>query len=1010
MGWDFSDAKTPWEQLMTDGQTTVLDRWLSQAPVDDTPALRDHDLTRSYRELLETAQRRAAFFLSQGLQPDQRVVVILNSGVEQATWIAAVMLAGGCAVPVGLNQPEQRLRTLIELARPTAVIVDPATWPLADGQVRYDGTHRGADLSDRLPRAGRDWAAYICFTSGTTGQPKGVIVTHGVLAHTIGEIAAYHGLGNRARTHVLATSWSFDVAMMDLWLALTTGGTLFMPGRDALLGPALPALLSGIEAAILHTVPSLFSASSADDLSSLPKDITVIVGGESAPASLLATLADHSDLHVAYGITETGVITTMAPGRPGMGPDIIGRPLPGSDCTLTDAAGRPVPDGELGELLIGGPVVARGYLGDPAGTAARFLPGEKGLRRYRTGDLVRRRPDGMLSYHGRIDQQVKIRGHRVEPNEVEQVLLNLPGVRQAAVVAREDLAGERVLVAYLVGDDLEVNTVRRECGVKMPEWMCPGAIQILPTLPITATGKIERRALPMPSWTGDADDGASALGQLSDTEQMISRMWQQVLGTHAVTADANFIALGGHSLKAAQISTALRDLFGVSVKAHDVISMPSLRDLAQLVDRQAGVESDRGMTPSPGRRREASALQRRIWRQQELAGNAGIHNAVVTVRLTGRIDLAALRRSLHAVELLHAALRTSFVSESGKLIAFEHSPASRPLAIRNSSLPEAIRDAGASALQISGGVLWRYELVSVTPTESVLLLVFHHIAVDRTAIQFLLQEIAERYSGASGRTRAMPSDAHEFGPETRVSGDNLDFWTRLLKDAPEPASLPGQLAARDTSDFSSWCRSAHMAGMRASVLRQTAARAGATLHTLLLSAFLRTVAKAVGTVDLIIGVPISLRGMDVAYAATVGQFVSVLPIRFALPADLSPSGCLAVVVHTMQSAQQHCAVDPEAVLATIRADYERAPDETARIVFASQEEAPTAEFAGLESSWAMEVSGYSAYDLAFDFTARRDVITGRVTGRRASCVDIDVPGIFRDMTENVDELWRVTEG
>lgn len=654
---------------MTDQHPVVLDRWLSVAErAHHAPACRDNDTTLSHRGVIDLAHRRARLLVSQGLEPEERVVVMLNSGADQAVWIASVMLAGGCAVPVGLHQPEQRLRTIVELARPARVITDSRTCHLAADRPGYDGADPGTEEAAVLPPSDADRAAYTCFTSGTTGRPKGVVVTHGVLAHTVGEMAAYLDLARSPRTHVLATSWSFDVAMMDLWLALTTGGTLFVPDRDDLLGPALIATVSQIEAPIVHGVPSLFGAFSDADFDKLPEATTVMLGGESVPASLLRNLCEHTDMHAVYGITETGVITTTHRVTPASTSDTIGRALPGVDCVVVDGSGVAVPDGEPGELHIGGPVVARGYLDDPDGTALRFVDDAAGIRRYRTGDLVRRRPDGTFTFHGRIDQQLKIRGHRLEPAEVEQTLLGLPGIRQAAVVARDNPAGERMVVAYVVGAGFETDDIKRELTTRMPDWMRPSVIELLPELPISVTGKVDRQALPEPHWPLGGNSGESDVRAGTETERTIGGMWQQLLGTRQVGADDNFLALGGHSLKAAQLSTALRDHLGVSIPVHEVLAAESLGKLAALVDtvgRAGHQESASPGSPPDG----PSPVQRQLWLHQELAGTDGIYNIVVPVRMRGPLRTADLQRALHTVERRHPALLTSYVFDGEKLTA-----------------------------------------------------------------------------------------------------------------------------------------------------------------------------------------------------------------------------------------------------------------------------------------------------------------------------------------------------
>ncbi|MDX3752851.1 AMP-binding protein [Streptomyces sp. AK08-02] len=995
---------------MTSYHPLVLDRWLSASEqAHDAPACRDSRVTLNHQEVSDLAHRRARLLVSRGLRVEDRVVVLLGTGTDQAVWIAAVMLAGGCAVPVGLHQPEHRLRALVELASPAAVITDAATRSLADGFVSHDGSHPGEEGTAALPATDRDRAAYICFTSGTTGRPKGVVVPHGVLAHTSGEMAAYLGLADRPRTHVLTTSWSFDVAMMDLWLALTTGGTLYVPDRDDLLGPALVGTVADIRAPIVHGVPSLFGAFSDSDFRRLPEHTTVMLGGESVPASMLRNLSDHTDMHAVYGITETGVITTTHRVTPSTTPEIIGRALPGVDCVVVGKDGTPLPDGEQGELLIGGPVVAREYLDDPAGTAARFVVDKAGVRRYRTGDLVRRDANGVLSFHGRIDQQLKIRGHRLEPSEIEQVLLGLPGVRQAAVVARANPAGELAVVAYLVGTGLRADEVGRELATRMPDWMRPSAIELLPSLPVSVTGKVDRQLLPEPRWPAGTDTGASDTDDRTETERVIGGMWNQLLGTRQAGAGDNFVALGGHSLKAAQLSTALRDRLGVSIPVSDVLSADTLRTLAELVDSAVGQDPESTELSGP-RADGPSPVQRQLWLHQELAGTDGIYNLVVGVRLRGPLQTVALQRALHSVERRHPALLTTFHFDGVDLTTVRQSPGARPLAVSTVDPAEAVRRAGARAIDVSRELPWRYQLINTGEKEHLLLLTFHHISVDGVAIYRLLEEIAQRYSAfvepaRASRAGSLTSDARTSTARPAVGEEAADraFWAAMMGDAPEPTALPGQRTATDLADFAGWCRPVELAGTEPDGLRRAAAAHGVTPQSLLLAAFVRTLARQTGTLDVTVGVPVSRRGTDTGFAA-IGQYVSVLPVRFRLPAGLAPASCLAAVARTMSEVQRHGALDPAVILEAARSGQGRSAGDPFRVVFAWEDELPAPEFAGLESFWDLEFNGWSESDLTVELADRGHTVAGRIVGRQATSTDVDVPGLMRALVENIREI------
>ena len=996
----------------------ILERWRDAAVAAATMiAFRTARGARTHREVRDLAVRRAGLLLSAGLAPEQRVVVMVHNGVEQATWLAAALLAGGCAVPIGLHQPGPRLRELVALADPAAVIVDEDTAPLAAGQRTWDGAHPGTDAVVDLPPVHDAQAAYLCFTSGTTGRPKGATVSHGVIAHTTGEIARYLDLTNRPRTHVVCTPWGFDVSMMDLWLALTTGGTLFMPERGDLLGPALIGTVADIDAPILHGVPSLFAASTDDDLARLPCGTTVMLGGESMPVRLLRGLAGRTDLHVVYGITETGVITTTHRVTDATTPEIIGSALPGVECAVVDPHGLRVPDGAPGELLIGGVAVGRGYLGDPVLTAERFIPADGGGRWYRTGDLVRRSSEGVFSFHGRMDQQLKIRGHRVEPGEVEQVLLSLPRVRQAAVVAMPNPLGELALVAYLSGDGIDRETIREQAAARMPAWMCPASIEIMPILPTSATGKVDRPALPAPVWPGtvpqprDGDDPSADTDDAStDTEKAVGGLWRQLLGAAHVRMDDDFVALGGHSLKAAQLSTAVREQIGVTVPVPDLLAARSLREMAGVVERAVAAAPVASAAAPPAL---ATPQQRQVWLHQQLAGPDGIYNLVVTVDLRGPLRVAALQRALHAVERRYAALRTCFVFD-GQDVALEvRDPTGRQLVIRTGELAGEIHRAGSRAIDVATEVPWRYELLAQGDDHHVLLLTLHHIAIDGVALYRVLDEIATGYSAvvdpAAGGPAAPHGEDPPHGPAMPATrdpaqvGDDWAYWSTMLGDAPQAVALAGQRPVVDLTDYAGWCRPVVVACDSPARLRQAAAACGVTMQTLMLSSLLRVVARQSGQVDLVIGVPISRRGVDVD-ASVVGQYVNNLPIRCTLPADLDPLACADVVSVAIRQAQRHCAIDPAEIQRLLRDGSDSAGVEMFHLVFAWEDERVEPEYAGLESSWALEFNGWSDVNTVLELSGHGDAVAGRLIGRQATSAEVDADALIGALAASVGEF------
>jgi acyl carrier protein len=613
---------------------------------------------------------------------------------------------------------------------------------------------------------------------------------------------------------------------------------------------------------------------------------------------------------------------------------------------------------------------------------------------------VRRLPYGSLSFRGRKDQQLKIRGHRVEPAEIEHVLLAFPGVRQVAVVACEDPAGDQSLVAYIAGESLDAATIRHDLSARMPEWMCPRLVHIMTALPVTVTGKIDRRQLPEPRWS-DASGTAGVLdSDVTATERVVAGMCGQLLGTQPASLDANFIELGGHSLKAAQLSTALRDQFGVSVAVPDVLAAPSLGELARLVDRLGG-DRPGGRAIRETRPGAPSAIQRHIWLRQELVGSAGMNNLIVTVRLRGQVQLSALQRSLHTIELLHPALRTTFAVSGGDLIAVEHEPAERPLVVRQAGLAEAVQQAGARALRISDQPPWTYELIAVGPAEFVLLLVFHRIAVDEASAHRLLKQLAQSYSGLADPVHNSPLSLDEPPVAAIAERGDPGFWQEMLAEAGL-AALPGQRISESFTAEAGRRWEVDLPGISAEALERVAAANGATSKILLLCAFLQALAETTGNHDVIIGIPLSAGDTDLDRTA-IGQFSDTLPVRFAFPSGLAADRFLDVISRTLEEAKRNFPAN----LAEISEPWPGYPArDSFSIVFDWQEERPEVIFAGLGTASAVEFNGWSGPEITFQFGYRDEVMTGWVISGQDQAVEAEAEKLFHVVAEKARQLAR----
>jgi amino acid adenylation domain-containing protein len=544
----------------------------------------DTDVT--YGDLNARANRWARELVRRGVGPERVIALRLPRSVELVTAAIAVGKAGGAFLPIDPDLPEERIAYLLRDASPVLTLTPDVLADVDERSLGDADTDLGAPLDHRHP-------AYVIYTSGSTGRPKGVVVPHTGLHNLAVHMAGAVGIGPDSRVLQFAT-FGFDAAVSDLVGAFLSGATLVVAPRNRVMpGRPLADLITAQRVTHVLLPPAALPALDADRI---PSDLAVITGGEVCPPGLLDVWARDRLLYNAYGPTETTVTATMSPAlRPtsaaGTRPVPIGGPVGATRLYVLDAALNLLPPGAVGELYIGGDGLARGYLDRPGLTAERFVAcplADAGARMYRTGDLARWRPDGQLEFLGRSDDQVKLRGFRIELGEVEATLTRDPSVRQAAATVREDRPGDRRLVAYVVGHeggpDVDPAAARRRAAAALPDYMVPSLVVPLSTLPLTPSGKLDRRALPVPDYAAEATDTTPRTAD----EAVLCDLFAELLGVPSVGVTDGFFALGGHSLVVARLVNRIHDAFGVLVPMGVVFQRPTAAALAEYLANEGG--------------------------------------------------------------------------------------------------------------------------------------------------------------------------------------------------------------------------------------------------------------------------------------------------------------------------------------------------------------------------------------------------------------------------------------
>ncbi|HEX2187619.1 MAG TPA: amino acid adenylation domain-containing protein, partial [Longimicrobiaceae bacterium] len=703
------------------------------ARTPDAPAVAFEGRTLSYAELDARANRLAHHLVGLGVGPEVRVGISVEKGFEMALGVLAVLRAGGAYVPLDPAYPaERRAYTLADSGAALLLTQAHLAARFSGAGVpvlALDGLDAElADLPSQAPESGvgPENLAYVIYTSGSTGTPKGVAVPHRAVVNLATDMAARLAL--RADDRLLQfASLSFDVSVEEIFTAWTTGAAVVL-SREELFAPGALCATIEREGITSFELPTAFWAEWVRELREsgrgVPQSVRFVrVGGERVPPERLSEWAElRTPLVHVFGLTETACTSAalwLAAGEDAGGRASLplGRPTGNVQLYVLDRAAEPVPAGVPGELFIGGEGVARGYLGRPELSADRFVPdpfsGRRGARLYRSGDRARWLLDGTVEFLGRMDTQVKLRGFRIEPGEVEATLRAHPAVREATVLVRADV---QRLVAYVVaqeGAEVSAAELRAHVAARLPEYMVPGAFVRLDQLPLSVSGKVDRRALPAPEWSAEG-----YVAPRTATEEVLAGIWAEVLRVEQVSAEANFFALGGHSLLATQVVARTRQAFGIELPLRTLFEAQSVAALAGRVDalRSAGA----GAAPPIVRVPREGALplsfaQQRLWLVDRLEPGSAAYNMPAALRLRGVLDTAALRRSLDALVERHETLRTTFVEQGGAPVQVIHSPAPVALAQHDvRDLREAERLAAEEALRpfdLAAGPLLRASLL-----------------------------------------------------------------------------------------------------------------------------------------------------------------------------------------------------------------------------------------------------------------------------------------------------------
>ncbi|HEX7773903.1 MAG TPA: amino acid adenylation domain-containing protein, partial [Pyrinomonadaceae bacterium] len=759
-----------WNETGADYPIDVCLHKLIEAQVERAPdavALISQGEAVSYRKLNERANQLAHYLKSLGVGPDVLVGVMLDRSVEMVVALLGILKAGGAYVPLDPDYPRERLRFMIEDAGFDVLISQQGLvnrLPEIGARVVLVDSDKDAiqQQSRENPESGvnANNLVYVIYTSGTTGQPKGVMLGHSEVVNCLQWMQQTYALTPQDRM-LCKTTLNFDPSVWEVFWPLLTGGQVVLsrPGEQQNVTALLETIIRE-QVTIAYFVPSLLALLLAEE--EVERAVTlkqVICGGESLPHDLVKLFYERlpqATLHHSYGPTETAIASSeiICDRNSSYSVTPIGRPLANTQLYVLDERRQPVPIGVIGELYIGGSGVGRGYLNQPELTATKFVPDlfspEPGRMLYRTGDMVRYLADGNLEFHGRRDEQVKLRGVRIELGEIENVIRAQQGVRAAVVMLRADS-----LVAYVVAEDVTSAELRHAIAQQLPVSMVPAAFVLLDELPLLPNGKIDRAALPEP----ESESTETYVAPSNEVETLIAGVWADVLERERVSVTDDFFALGGDSLTATQVMARLFDVFHVDLGLRSLFESPTVAALAESVSAavRGGTVSE-SLALAPRTRPEQLSLsfaQQRLWFLEQLESAGAAYHIPVIFRILGRLDVPVLERVMDEIVRRHESLRTTFQVVNGEAVQVISPPQHVPLPLINlSDLPEDQREAEAVLLSneqvqlkfdLTTGPLVRARLLRLSDEEHVLQITLHHLISDGWSVGVLARETRALY-------------------------------------------------------------------------------------------------------------------------------------------------------------------------------------------------------------------------------------------------------------------------
>jgi amino acid adenylation domain-containing protein len=958
----------------------------------------------SYGELLERANTLANYLLNHGAGSGTIVALLTADPCERIVGMLGTMKAGAAFMPLDVRQPAARLRKLMELAPPQFLLTEttvvatlgqellkvpgPLKVMCVDGPatevsfaLRCAGAVAGAGTNGNRKKVAAtvefledyfeydnpatpgvnndpEQLSYIYFTSGSSGTPKAIAGRLKGIGHFIKWEIEELGVGAGVRVSQLLSP-SFDGSLRDIFLPLCVGGVVCVPERreQVLEGRGLVQWLEEAQIEVLHCVPSVFRALvneelRADELSALRH---VVMAGEALLGRDVGrwkqVYGERIGLVNLYGTSETTMAKfsyRVVAGDEEREVMPIGKPMAGAEAYLLDERGELCGRGMVGEIYIRTPYRSLGYYKQPELTAAVFVPNpfstDENDLVHKTGDMGRVLEDGNFEYLGRRDEQVKVRGARVELKEVENAVRGQAGVLDVAVIEREDGSGYTYLCAYMVlAEGVQTVTVAEGVAQELPDYMVPSAYVEMPELPRTISGKVDRRALPA---VGEEGSGTEYAAPRTPVEELLVQSWQQLLGRERIGIDDHFFRLGGHSLLATQVMSRVRESFGVEVGLRVLFEHPTVRGLGEVIEERlrgaAELEAPAITRVSRNGDLMLSFAQQRLWLVDQLEPGSSAYNMGSAVRLRGTVDLTALEQSFREVIRRHEALRTRFGVVNGEPVqVIDEAPEFSLPVLDLSTVAESERTAAARRaateetqrpFDLSTGPLLRASVLRLSEQEHVLVCTMHHVISDGWSMGVLIRELTTLYEAyAKGEPSPLPELGIQYADyaqwqrkwlQGEVLEKQLNYWKQQLGGAPAALELPADYPRPAVQTLSGATYTFTFPPDLTKSLEDLSRREGVTMFMTLLAAWQTLFSRYSGQEDIVIGTDIAGR-TRVETEGLIGFFVNQLVVRTDLSGNPTFLKLLGRVREVMLGAYVHQDVSFEKLVEVLKPDRSR---------------------------------------------------------------------------------------